>query len=64
MIWSVYTIVFLNWYWFLAAMKILYNKLYVHGEYIVHFEGDVAKAEAGKLSNENSTPSTNKAKAE
>jgi hypothetical protein len=34
------------------AMKILYNKLYVHGEYVVHFEGDVAKAEAEKVGKE------------
>lgn len=46
---SVYTICFLNWYWFSMALKILYNKLYVHGEYVVHFEGDVARAEAEKL---------------
>lgn len=31
------------------ALKILYNKLYVHGEYVVHFEGDIAKAEAEKM---------------
>jgi len=37
------------------AMKILYNKIYVHGEYIVHFEGDVAKAEAEKAKQLNKT---------
>ena len=47
-IFLIYTICVLNYYWFSMACKILYNKLFVHGEYVVDIEGDVAKAEQGK----------------
>jgi hypothetical protein len=46
---GVYIICLLNIYWFSSGLKMLYNKLFVHGEYIIHCEGDVAKTSAKDL---------------